>query len=101
MRSPHRQVRAHRRHREVGILAVEALMIRSNLVAPHDRQIDWLGTLEDAPGIDTGLAISIGRTPRGMVTLSALAALHLPNTVACWTGRLAGFSPLRIRAVCR
>src|SRR5262244_1473872 len=36
----------------------------------------------------------------GIVTPSALAALRLTtvsNAVACWTGRSAGFSPLRIR----
>src|SRR5262245_43787028 len=38
----------------------------------------------------------------GIVTPSALAALRLTtvsNMVACWTGRSAGFSPLRIRPV--
>src|SRR5262249_46307592 len=38
----------------------------------------------------------------GIVSPSALAALRLTtvsNMVACWTGRSAGFSPLRIRPV--
>src|SRR5262249_8177814 len=41
------------------------------------------------------------KIPVGIVTPSALAALSLTtvsNAVACWTGRSAGFSPLRIRA---
>src|SRR5262245_45406941 len=50
---------------------------------------------------------SITSSPRsriavGIVTPSALAALRLTtvsNAVACWTGRSAGFSPLRIRPV--